>query len=206
MNHLANTRIIFRQLYKMNYLSTVLTPVTHNIPMLMKQYNLSTMTGAQFKSIFKNYNPCKVIRPNEKIVYKEGLVSGDEQFKQYVYHEEGGLYFTTISIVGKYICSDNDKIAILNILDHETIHIGDIGCETNSFIVEKILDVGDFVRLLQETNYDDFIELMKDKPRLLKYVNVDEQTREMCMNAVPNDVRSRNELNMRFFTGGDSDI
>lgn len=190
----------------MNYLNIVhtQTPVTHNIPALMKQYNLSTMTGAQFKSIFENYYPCKVIRPNEKIVYKEGLVSGDEQFKQYVHHEEGGLYFTTISNVGKYICSDNDKIAILNILDHETIHIGNIGCGTNSFIVEKILDVGDFVRLLQETNYDDFIELMKNKPNLLKYAN--EQTREMCMSTVQNDVSTRNGLNMRFFIGSDSEI
>lgn len=206
MNHLANIRGFFTLVHGMNCSSimNVSVPMTvsviDDIKTFMRQNRCATtITGAEFKNTFGNYHPCKVIRPNEKIVYKEGLVSGDEQFNQYIHHKGRGLSFTSISTISKYICTDDDKIAMLDLIDNETICIGDSDCETNSFIVKKILDVGDFVRMLQETNYDDFMELIRNRPRLLKHVH--EQTEEICICAVSNDYD--NSLNMRFFLGSD---
>lgn len=150
---------------------------------LMEQYIGKVMDGKTFKSIFKDYFPCKIIGDNFKSFnYGLGLVFNNEEFISDGDCLGNGLYFTDVRHVGSFRGFCGLKIAVLELLDNEPIYIEGPQCKTNSFVVKHIFYSWDFIEHLEQTDYENLIVLIKENPLWLKYVK--NQTDKLCMQAV----------------------
>lgn len=119
---------------------------------LMKQHVGQVMNGKTFKSMFKDYFPCKVICDDRDLSnYKSCLIKREGNC------ESGGTWFTKVKYIVDYIGVQKNKIVELELLDDETIFIGKTDCKTNSFIVKNIWDTYAFVEYLVQTDYEKFM-------------------------------------------------
>lgn len=189
-----NRYFVFKSLIVRKWSGT--PSITHN-------FTGHVLNGYSFKKLFPNYVPCKVVGNNHNgFEYNIGLVTNTEDWNPK--KDSGGLYFTNEDYIydyfmgsrGSWVHNDfygsnpfldrnEDKIALIELLDDQDIWIGTTECKTNSFIVTNILTINNYVNQMHHDNPDKFLSFVEQNPDALQYV--ENQNRTMCERAIRRD-------------------
>ena len=114
----------------------------------MKNHIGRTIMGYEFKKIFPNYIPTKIIGNNRNdFKYIMGKNTDYAPFSPGGSCLRGGLYFTDINDIPIFYYDKiyGSDIAFIELIDNEPIYI-DIGkCKTKSFEIVKIIKFNEFI-------------------------------------------------------------
>lgn len=150
----------------------------------MHYYMYKTMTGKEFKQIFPNFKPTKIVgNNNNNFKYVIGKNTDTKIFDSKDINNSNGLYFCDSDDIPKKFNSIGysaygDYIAMIELYDDELICISN-ECRTHSFEIKDITGIREFINKLDKR---DLLLYIKTQSCFLKYL--DEQTEDICKLAI----------------------
>lgn len=157
----------------------------------MDRYLGKTMGAKDFKHVFKDFYPCKIVKNNHDgpdctIGLNTPNCSSNKLFFNDI---KNVLAHSKHTSQTNYITQTNPstQIALLEIPDDQEIYIGENTFETNTLFVQNIFTIEEFVHYLEKTNVQQLMAFISNNPREI-FKHVQNKTISICKHALKHDV------------------
>jgi hypothetical protein len=150
------------------------------------------LSGKDFKQLFPNYKPIKIIGNNKNnFKYNIGL-NKDKYELSNIECSQGGLYFCDLSDLSQYLDYGyyGNEIAIITLADNSKIFIENNKCKSNLFCIDVILSIDEYINDLSQK---DKIEFIKKDSNAIRFIS--NPNKELQLKAVKQNGRAIEYIN-----------
>ena len=142
------------------------------------------LSGKDFKQLFPNYKPIKIIGNNKNnFKYNIGL-NKDKYELSNIECSQGGLYFCDLSDLSQYLDYGyyGNEIAIITLADNSKIFIENNKCKSNLFCIDVILSIDEYINDLSQKDKIEFIKKDSSAIRFISNPNKELQLKAVKQN------------------------